>query len=355
MKSATVTMTERTAHNFTLPDFVADLATRLPHATAIVYGGRTTTFGEIDDESRRVARGLTDIGVASGDRVALWLPNVPAWLTLFLACARLGAIAVSVNTRFRSSEVADIVGRSGAKVLALWPGFRAIDFIGILDDVDSAALDRVESIILYDDELPAGQEPRRVLGRRTIRYPDLVTCPRHEASHAGPETGCAIFTTSGTTRAPKFVLHSQAAIVNHGRDIARDFGFDAPDGVMLQALPLCGVFGLNQAMASLAAGRPMIVMPAFDAADAARLVHDHRVTHFNATDDMIHRMLDERTEPQPFPTLRMCGFANFNPGIADLPAAAERCGLRLIGLYGMSEMQALFARQKVEADLADRT
>ena len=71
----------------------------------------------------RAAQGLADLGVGPGDRVALWLPNVPAYPILYFACTRLGAIAVAVNTRFRAVEVADIVGRSGAKVLACAPGF----------------------------------------------------------------------------------------------------------------------------------------------------------------------------------------------------------------------------------------
>ena len=86
-------------------------------------------------------------GVAPGDRVALWLPNTPAWLALYLACARLGAIAVAVNTRFRASEIADIVGRSGARLLVLWPDFRGIDFLGILSEVDVGALGRLDGIV----------------------------------------------------------------------------------------------------------------------------------------------------------------------------------------------------------------
>ena len=72
---------------------------------------RAVSAGELADEAAKLARGLQTLGVRAGDRVAIWMPNVPAWLALFLACARLGAIAVSVNTRFRSHEVADIVGR----------------------------------------------------------------------------------------------------------------------------------------------------------------------------------------------------------------------------------------------------
>jgi len=67
------------------------------------------------DESHRVAQGLADLGIRKGDRVALWLPNTPAWLALYFACAWLGAIASrSTPARFRSAEIADIIGRSGA-------------------------------------------------------------------------------------------------------------------------------------------------------------------------------------------------------------------------------------------------
>ncbi|WZB60267.1 AMP-binding protein [Achromobacter xylosoxidans] len=70
-----------------------------------------------------------------GQRVAIWLPNCAAWVESFLACARLGALALAVNTRFRALEVADILGRGKADWLIFWPGFKGIDFQGVLDDV----------------------------------------------------------------------------------------------------------------------------------------------------------------------------------------------------------------------------
>src|SRR5438105_12104850 len=108
-------------------------------APAIVADGAATSFERLARESRQVAGALARLGVARGDRVAFWLPNVPAYLTLFFACARIGAIAVAVNTRFKAHEVGDVVGRSGAKVLALWPSFLAIRFLDILAQVPKAA------------------------------------------------------------------------------------------------------------------------------------------------------------------------------------------------------------------------
>ncbi|MBV8652078.1 MAG: AMP-binding protein, partial [Alphaproteobacteria bacterium] len=115
-----------------LSRFLEARAAATPHATAMIWEDRPISLEGLLDDSRHLARGLADLGIGPGDRVALWLPNAPAWLALYFACARLGAIAVAVNTRFRSAEIADIVSRSGAKILALWPGFRHIDFLGIL-------------------------------------------------------------------------------------------------------------------------------------------------------------------------------------------------------------------------------
>ena len=132
----------------------------------VIYEGRKTTYRELDDLSRRAAAGLASLGIGLGDRVAFWLPNTPAYLVLYFACVRLGAVAVAVNTRFRAGEVEDVLGRTGAKALIMWPGFRGIDFPGILEEVDRAALARLEVAILYAED---GKSPSVLPGvARTI-------------------------------------------------------------------------------------------------------------------------------------------------------------------------------------------
>src|SRR5476649_2795909 len=128
------------------------LAARAGIATpALIERDRLVAYAQIADESRRVAAGLSQLGVAERDRVALWLPNVTAWLAVFFACAELGAIAVAVNTRFRSRELADIVTRSGCKVLVFWPGFERADFAGVLAGCEAHALSRLDHMVVYGE------------------------------------------------------------------------------------------------------------------------------------------------------------------------------------------------------------
>ncbi|MHA1109212.1 MAG: AMP-binding protein, partial [Alphaproteobacteria bacterium] len=317
-------------------------------------GGRggpvTLSWRQLDAMGRRTAAGLAALGIGPGDRVALWLPNIPAWLGLFLGCARLGAVAVMVNTWFRSHEVADVIGRTGARALAFCPGFRNINFTGILAAVDHSALGAVEAVIVCDagndDFATATGLPPALAASRLVAYFELAAGSPLAEDHAAPEAGCAIFTTSGTTSAPKFVLHNHSGIVRHAIDVAGDFGLTAGNAVSLQALPLCGVFGFCQAMAALAAGCRTILMDSFDAGRAASLVREFGITHMNGTDGMFRDMLDSSADAEPFPSLRLAGFAAFGAEAEDIVARAERRGLRLTGLYGMSEIQALFAHQK---------
>ena len=357
----------------TIARMLSEVRSRTPEATAVAYRGGRLTFAALDDAARRAARGFSELGVGRGDRVALWLPNCPAYLVLWLGAARLGAIAVAVNTRFRAGEVADVVRRSGARALALWPGFRGIPFLDVLGEIDRSAFERLETLVAYGEE--GGKEgkeaagagpfgaagaagaaralpalPASLAGCRWVAFPDLLERPPLDEDRAAPGDGANMFTTSGTTRAPKFVLHSHASVTAHALTMARALGYAAhPESGALGMLPLCGVFGFCQATAALAAGSPLALASAFDAAEAVRLVDEHRVRCLNVTDDMLMAMFDAAPREVALPTVESCGFAAFAAKPDELRARAEARGLRLVGLYGMSEVQAFFSRQPLDA------
>ena len=257
-------------------------------------------------------------------------------------------MAVAVNTRFRSAEVQDIVGRSGARALFMWPGFKGIDFMSILQDVDARALTSLESVVVL------GAAPVWEGAQAVFAYHEFTAHGADPDYAAADEDGCAIFTTSGTTKAPKFVQHTHRSTVHHAQDVVRAFAYDEPDACFMLAVPLCGVFGYAQMMATLAAKRPTVMMPAFSGPMAAALLKRHRVTHVNATDDMLELMLADESAEKPFPSLRRVGFASFNRDPNETMAMGEARGLPLVGLYGMSEVQALFAGQSPDAAPAQR-
>lgn len=330
---------------------VAEQVAARPGEIAFLDGERRIAWAEFDALCRASAAWLATEGVGPGDRVAVWLVNRIEWLALFFGAARLGAAIVAINTRYRSAEVACLLERSQAKLLVLQHDFRKIDFAAVLRDVDPAAARSLERVAVLD---AGGATPARLLERPVVAF-DAFTVRRGDApDRSQPEAVAAMFTTSGTTRGPKLVMHPQRTIVAHATHVAEGFSFSHPGSRLLAALPFCGVFGFASTLGAIAAGAQIVLMDAFDAAGAAELVRRHSITHLFGSDEMFRRMLECAPGNDPFPSLRVCGYAAFNPGAAEFARQAWERRVPLRGLYGSSEVMALFSVQPEDAPPEER-
>jgi fatty-acyl-CoA synthase len=326
------------------------LTTR-PEDMAFVAGERSVSFVEFDVLSRKSAAWLARQGVGRDDRVALWLVNRIEWLALFFGAARLGAAIVAINTRYRASELAHVLERSGARLLVVQHNFRRIDFPAVLADVESSAARSVERVAVVDADAAT---PSRILGRPTVAFDAFEATTRNIPDGSDPDAIAAMFATSGTTKGPKLVMHPQRTITRHALAVAAALGFEERGARLLAALPFCGVFGFCGALAAIAAGAPAVLMDAFDAAEAVRLVRRHSITHMFGSDEMYRRMLELAPGHDPFPAARVFGYAAFNPGGAEFARAAWQKRVPLLGLYGSSEVQALFSMQRTDAPIDQR-
>jgi fatty-acyl-CoA synthase len=305
---------------------------RAPHAPAARDGRVALDWSELGALAEGYAALLAGRGIGFGERVALWLPNSVDYLALIFACARLGAIAVHVNTRFRTNEVGHLLERAKARVLVTDFAFRPVNFPALLAEIPAGQRTSVECIIGRD---AAAQE---IAGHAVVRLAPAGTCE----DRADPEAPCLTFTTSGTTSAPKLVLHRQRSIARHARDVAAALGLTESGTAVLAAVPLCGTFGLAFAMSAAAGGAHIVLMDQFDAAQACTLIRQQKITHAVGSDDMLARIA-QAADGRPFETLRFSGFASFTPMAAQNVAAADALGMMPRGLYGSSEAQALFA------------
>jgi long-chain acyl-CoA synthetase len=92
-------------------------AQKNPKRTAILFEGKSVSYGVLDYCARALADSLVKHGVNPGDRVAIYLPNIPAFALAYLAIQKAGAIAVSINSIFKWQEVRFIVNDSQPKVV----------------------------------------------------------------------------------------------------------------------------------------------------------------------------------------------------------------------------------------------
>jgi fatty-acyl-CoA synthase len=322
------------------------------HDIAFFDGDRKVTYAEFRTLTLRTANWLEAHGVSRGDRVAVWLVNSVEWLALLFGMARIGATLVSVNTRYRSDEVSYILSRSGAKLLVLQTNFRSIDFPSIVAAVDPASVPALERIAVANAE---DGTPEHLLGRPVIAF-NPAAMPEALPSEIveDPDSVTILFTTSGTTRDPKLVMHPQRTLTDHALRCAKAYRFGEPDSRMLAVLPFCGVFGLNGALAAFAAGAPVVIMDTFDAATAVKLIERHQITHTFGSDEMYRRLIDAAPGERPFPSARIFGFGAFTSSFYEYARKACERGIPLHGLYGSSEVLALFSVQQPDLPVDER-
>ena len=310
----------------------------------IHWRGQSLSYADLLDRSLRCAGGLRSRGVKAGDRVAFWLPNCLAYLDLLYACFHLGAIAVSLNTRYRRGEAEAILSRSRASALVIWPDFKGIPFLTMLSEIDPAALRALRLAILFESDRCDVPLP----GVAVAHHRDLLQ-DAAIAGDAAEEMPGIVFPTTGTTGLPKFALHRQGCIARHASRVAPAFGYDAPGAHLLQAIPFCGIWGFSQWIGTAAGAASSTLMTLFDPAEAGRLIRDRGVTHLNGSDDLLKRLLDAQAEPRPFPSLREAVYASFNPTLPHFIQEADRRGVTVVNAFGMSEIYSLFSRQRADA------
>ncbi|MFT4063896.1 AMP-binding protein [Paraburkholderia sp.] len=306
-----------------------------PDLVALHHGERTLTRGELAIASRRAASFLRELGLRRGDTVAVWLPDGAVWLQLFFAAAQIGALMIPVSTRFRLQEALHVVKTAKARVLVVPRNFLDFDYVGAANQIkaESGVLQHVIEATGFDEPQWAGFDP----------YPHWE----------GRDTDLlCTFMTSGTTGQPKLAAHTAGGIARHARNVGLVSGMQATD-VVLCALPLYGVLGFVQTVAALASGAACVLLPVFKAHAAAALIERHRVTHFFGSDAMFDMVLN--AGDYSLATWRRGAFPEYaGLGRSVIDKAEAAWGVRLTGLYGMSECFALTALRDPEGDAGQR-
>jgi acyl-CoA synthetase (AMP-forming)/AMP-acid ligase II len=208
-----------------------------PAEIALIDGDRCWSYADLQTQSRRLALGLAMAGVRSGDRVALHMLNRAELAALYFACARLGVIAVPINTRLKPAEVEFVLRHSGA---CAYVGAAALAQ-PVLSALPPASV--AEMVFVLD---PAQADPR------TRPYSDLLGVGEDLGpARVDPDELAVILYTSGSTDRPKGVVLSHRAVIA-GALIGQP-GICA-GGVVAQATSMMHAGGFSNLVASVHAG-----------------------------------------------------------------------------------------------------
>ena len=253
-------------------------------ALVSVEQGLRFTYAQFADEVDQVARGLMGIGVAKGDRVGIWSPNYAEWVLVQYATARIGAILVTINPAYRSSELEYVLNQSGISVLVAVESFSTSDYRSMIEEVGGRVpTNRVIYIHTsdWDDLLEVSAEvSMKQLDQRTA---ELV---------AGD--GINIQYTSGTTGFPKGATLSHRNILNNGYFIGEACKYTEADRVCIP-VPFYHCFGMVLGNLACTTHGSTMVIPAagFDAAATLHACASERCTSLYGVPTMFIAELGE--------------------------------------------------------------
>jgi fatty-acyl-CoA synthase len=310
---------------------------------ALAFQGKRWTFAELHAGVEAAAKGLLQLGIAPGDKVALWMVNRPEWLHAMFAIMQIGAVLVPLNTRFRTEDMTYVLGQSDAIAVILGDRSGSVDYLGMMRAVapdlgarPDARFPALRHVIALSDRPHADTIGWHEMLEDGRRVGDAAL--RERARSVDPAHSAFVFYTSGTTGFPKGAVHDHR-IIRNTSDMAERMGVTVDD-VILMYLPLFHAFGfICGALMSMITGARQVLTETFDANECVDLIVSEKATMIHGFDTHFKDLLEAQDKnPRDVSSVRtgICG-----TGMASAIPVARRArqtfGNFMTG-FGMSEI-----------------
>jgi len=331
----------------TIGSLPAQAAARWGSREALRFQERRWSFAELSASIDDAARGLMVLGVEPGEKVSLWMVNRPEFIQTTYAVIKIGAVLIPVNTRFRTEDVAYVLGQSDSTTLVISERSGPIDYVAMLREA-------VPSLGTGHSELA---DPRFLMLRRVIvvgdgRHPGTVHWEdmrqagasgedrelERRAEAVSPDDTAFLMYTSGTTGFPKGVMHSHA-IVRNVIDRASRMGITETD-VIMNYLPLFHLYGFSEGLLmSMLTGARQVLTETFAPEEVLDLIRQEAATLLSGFDTHFKELCEAQERgPRDVSSIRTGILASGMSSSVPTARRARRVfGKSFLSGYGMSE------------------
>ncbi|ANK12299.1 long-chain-fatty-acid--CoA ligase [Erythrobacter neustonensis] len=321
---------------------------RNPDAPFLHFLGRTYSYKQIYAQAQAFALGLSRAGIVKGDRVGLFLPNVPIYAAAYYGSMMAGAVVVNFSPLYSVEELSWQVGDSGTKVLVtvdvpeLYKTAKKVLDASTLETlvVGSLAdqLPRLKGVAMK--LLKRSQIADVAYGAKVKSWAGMTPAGTPPKVAVGPEDLALLQYTGGTTGRPKGAMLGHDQLSVNAQQVAGINPFGNPAGeVFVGALPFFHVFAntalLNHAMVT---GGSIAMVPRFDAGQVLAIIQKYRCTGFPGVPTMFQALLDHPDLAKTdLSSLKVC-----ISGGAPMPAPVHErfeavTGVRIAEGYGLTE------------------
>lgn len=338
----------------TIGKLLEDKAREYPDKESVIFEDQRITYEELNERAERLANHLRKRGIEKGDKVAIWLPNVPEWIVAWFAIPKIGAAVVPTDPWLKSGEIEYMFGDSDTKAVVTTDQAGKYDFLDILEDV-GPKLDKLETVILldgdsddlpvvsYDDALEDGkgwEDDEEYLSRKEDLHPDDVTF---------------ILYTSGTTGKPKGVQLTHYQIVKNAHDQGEILHTSEDDKLVIP-VPFSHCFGNVMSITLMVVfGGTMLPLEDFHPEKALELVEEEKATMLHGVPTMFIRELETyKNKDYDTSTLRTGIMAGSSCPVETMKSVIDDLGCNVSITYGLTEASPGVTMTRFDDSVEDR-
>ena len=341
-----------TVVNKTIGQVLNEIAAKYPKNMALIYPDSNIRYDYemFLLEIERVSRGFIKIGIKTGDKVALWAPNIPEWIIAQMALAKIGAILVPVDPGAEREDLKYILQQSGTSYIVMAKGLKEEEYVSMLSDVAHEL--SLKHIIVIGETRASNILSWNELSGMGDQVGSHILSERE--NEIRPDDPVAIMYTSGTTGKPKGVVLDHCGLINKSIFSAHRQGLVNQDRLCL-FFPLFHMFGNTCiALAGILKGAA-IVMPCkiFEPSSILSAIYREKCTAIYGSPSMLITLIDHGDfKPEEWKTLRK-GTIGGAPCPAELMRRlAEDIGVSDITVaYGITETSSWITMTRPEDPL----
>ncbi|MEP0390584.1 MAG: long-chain fatty acid--CoA ligase [Erythrobacter sp.] len=339
---------DTTFEPLTLPALLERTLTHDPDAPFLHFMGRTFSYRVMHAEAVKFASGLIEMGVKPGDRVGLFLPNVPIYASAYYGAMMAGAVVVNFSPLYSVEELAWQVADSGTRALVTVDVpelYETASKVLEASELETLIVGSLGSMLPFAKSIAFNLFKRSQIAKvawsgSVRRWDDVLSDEGVDLPAITSDDLALLQYTGGTTGRPKGAMLGHSQLTQNAQQVAAINPFDNPrDEVLMGALPFFHVFAntalLNHAVA---AGASIAMLPRFEAKQVLQMIEKYGATGFPGVPTMFQALLDHPDLTKTdLSSLKVC-----ISGGAPMPAQVhtrfeEVTGVRLVEGYGLTE------------------
>jgi long-chain acyl-CoA synthetase len=249
---------------------LAQTAARIPDKTLVLFRGQGTTYGEFDRRANQVANALISLGIQPGDRVALFMGNLPLFMEAYYGILKAGASVVPLNVLYKTGEVEYILKDSGAKAILTFSS-AATPFEKVALAAASGVPDVRNIVVAAPESIPGTLSWATTIGNAASTAPEVTI---------NPDDVAVICYTSGTTGRPKGAMLTHHNLLSNCEQCMMIPNIATrPDDVVWLALPLFHIYAMNLGMnLTIMNGATIALIERFEPVSSLEAIQKYKCT-----------------------------------------------------------------------------